>query len=138
MNRIPIFYLIIAMFFIILTQFCFISYPVVLTQSHLYHSLVNKMKVLKVFNYVSDIGSTGIFNTSTWILIIISNLALEYFHLDLFYILSFRAGDMAQVVKYLPSKCKALSSNPSTERKKSLHFLFQVKFLKLYFYKDMC
>jgi hypothetical protein len=24
---------------------------------------------------------------------------------------------MAQVVKYLPGKCKALSSNPSTEKK---------------------
>jgi ribosomal protein L23 len=29
-----------------------------------------------------------------------------------------RAGGVAQVVEYLPSKCKALSSNPSTARNK--------------------
>jgi hypothetical protein len=28
-----------------------------------------------------------------------------------------RAGGMTQVAKYLPSKCKALSSNPSTPKK---------------------
>jgi hypothetical protein len=27
---------------------------------------------------------------------------------------------MAQVVKYLPAKCKALTSNPSTAKKKKL------------------
>jgi hypothetical protein len=32
------------------------------------------------------------------------------------------AGGMAQVVKRLPSKCKALSSNPSTTRKKKCWF----------------
>jgi hypothetical protein len=33
---------------------------------------------------------------------------------------TFRAGGMAQAVERLPSKCKALSSNPSTAKKKSL------------------
>jgi hypothetical protein len=32
---------------------------------------------------------------------------------------NFEAGDVAQVVEHLPSKCKALSSNPSTAKKVS-------------------
>jgi hypothetical protein len=30
----------------------------------------------------------------------------------------FRLGSMVQVIEWLPSKCKALSSNPSTTKKK--------------------
>jgi hypothetical protein len=33
---------------------------------------------------------------------------------------SIRAGGMAQVAQCLPSKCEVLSSNPSTEKKKTI------------------
>jgi hypothetical protein len=37
-----------------------------------------------------------------------------------------RAMDMAQVVKHLPSKCKTLSSNPSTAKKKKANKIITI------------
>jgi hypothetical protein len=44
-----------------------------------------------------------------------------------------RAVDMAQAVECHPSKCKALSSNPSTTKKgKKREFLFEILLQLLY------
>jgi hypothetical protein len=41
----------------------------------------------------------------------------------------FWAGSVAQAIEFLPSKCEALSSNPSTEKKKKKIFLSQESFV---------
>jgi hypothetical protein len=40
-----------------------------------------------------------------------------------------RAGGVTQVVQCLPSKCKALSSNPKTTKKRKIKDLFFLSFL---------
>jgi hypothetical protein len=50
--------------------------------------------------------------------------------------LYFSAGKVAQVVEHLPSKLKALSSNPSTEKKKKIYIYIHMHvlcFKKQYF-----
>jgi hypothetical protein len=53
-------------------------------------------------------------NPSSQVCLLAGSLYLDIFKSDL------QAGRVAQVVEHLPSKCVALSSNPSTTKKKKL------------------